>query len=57
MPAKLVKQRFIDEKIVIHSTNENGMVRININDRQLNILQYRRDLSPYWFANSKRKFN
>ena len=57
MPTELVKQRFINNKITIHSTNEHGMIRVNISDKKLDILQYRRDLSPYWFVNSKRKFN
>jgi competence protein ComEC len=57
MPNKLVKQRFINNNIMIHSTNEHGMIRVDMHDKKVNILQYRRDLSPYWFVNSKRKFN
>ena len=57
MPNPLVKQRFIDQKTMIHSTDEHGMIRVDISEDKLNILQYRRDLSPYWFSNTKRKFN
>ena len=57
MPTEPVKQRFINNKVMIHSTNDHGMIRVNMSGKKLNILQYRRDLSPYWFINSKRKFN
>jgi len=57
MPAKSVVQRFEQANIKVHSTSEHGMVRVKVSEQLLEIQQYRRDLSPYWFVNAKRHFN
>ena len=51
MPVFSVVERYKEQKIKTLNTAESGMIRININEKIMNLVEYRKDLWPYWFAN------
>jgi len=50
MPVATIKQRYLDEDILLLNTAEVGQVIVTMKEQSINVQSYTDDLRPFWFS-------